>query len=580
MKTFLLILVLFFSISSRAEESGEVTPNWKEVSPSYGMDSEKLFMESMSVDLFTSVLFLDGHLFYLMKEENMKSQILRVNLETGERKISPISEGKILGWTIHKDDLLLLVKNKLLILDPRTFAKRSEVPISIQSSNFREILVLNGLLYSFQSKKAFTYDLNHGEKKEERDVPFDSIQRVIKIDDNFVLLYSSFWGNKMKLINTNSFEMEKEIIIPTNHRSLFKLVYTDKKHFLVADPITKNYSEWMDFGGKMIEVTRGLQISSSPTAARYKPIENFIQYKIRITAKENTRETMLHFVLPVTYTYSQTVSEEKFSKASELKLDADGNRILSLPIPALTANEVFEHSPYEAKLTRYKIAFDLADLKMKIADFDIPKSLLRYTTNYPSLKFDESIVIKKREEVIGESVQVSEILNRTQTYVSSIPYKSGAFQSAPFVIEKNNGGCTEHSYVTMAFLRSLGIPSRLVWNYLPTESSEIIFFNHKFAEAWIPEYGWIPLEPLSSPNKIPGSTNARHVIFARLEKTSLVDIAGGDRLFNITKSDLGLTKKLQIRFDIFKSGVSEELELTPIKSKSLPKVTGEDMFVP
>lgn len=85
-------------------------------------------------------------------------------------------------------------------------------------------------------------------------------------------------------------------------------------------------------------------------------------------------------------------------------------------------------------------------------------------------------------------------LTNVQIYSASIPYKSGNFNSAPIAITRNNGGCPEHAYITMALLRSSGIPARLVWNHLPSESETSIDLNHKFVEAWLPDLGWIPIK--------------------------------------------------------------------------------------
>lgn len=577
----LICLGLFFLLSNQnSADPADISLDWKPVSPSYLWNKIAFKEEYGKVSLFDSVVYSPGKLFYQAQNENNENQIIRIDLISGEKKIFPFPEGKIIGWSFHDGGLLILTKKKLSFYDLESMVKKREVTSSIQSNNFRDILVLSDVLHSFQNKKVFTYDLQSGNKLEEKDFPHDAVQRVVRIDENTLALYSSYWGNKLKLINSKTYAFIKEIIIPTNHRSLFKLVYTEKERFLVLDPLTQNFSEWMEFGGVIVGVSDGLEIVTSPAAARFSPIENFIEYKLEITAKEDIPETVIHFLLPRENTYSQEVSEERYSKASEVSRDAFGNRILALSVPALKKGQVFSHSPYEAKLKRFKISFALDNLELEVKDLEVPDSLLQYTRDYSLLKFTDEIVIGKRNQILGDSTKLKDVLKNTIVYVSSIPYKAGAFSSAPIVIEKNNGGCTEHSYVTMAFLRSIGIPSRLVWNYLPTESSDRIFLNHKFVEAWLPKYGWIPLEPLAPPFQKPGSTSARHVIFAGLEKVSLKEIAGGDRLFNLSPADLPQAKKMLLLFDIIKSGVGEMLEKDMLKIKSVPKINGNETVIP
>lgn len=580
MKAFICLgLFLLFTHQPSADPT-DVRLDWKPVRPSYPWNKIAFKEEYGNVSLYDSVVYAPGKLFYQAQNEKKENQILRIELNRGEKRIFPFLDSKIIGWTFHLGELIILTKKKLSFYDPETLLKKREVPSSVQSGNFREILVLAGVLHSFQNKKVFTYDLLTGNKLEERDFPYDAVQRIIRIDENNLGLFSSYWGNKLKVIDSKSFALKKEITIPTNHRSLFKLVYTENNRFLVLDPLTQNFSEWMEFGSAIVNVGEGLEIVANPPAARFSPVENFISYKFEITAKEDIPETVIHFVLPREKTYSQEVSEERFSKASEVTPGSFGNRILALSVPALKKEEVFSHSPYEAKLKRFKISFDLDNLDLDWKDIEVPDSLLRYTTDYSLLKYNDEIVIEKRKQILGDSTKLKEVLKKTMAYVASIPYQSGAFSAAPIVIEKNNGGCTEHSYVTLAFLRSLRIPSRLVWNYLPTESKDRIFFNHKYVEAWLPNYGWIPMEPLSPPFKIPGSTSARHVIFAGLEKVSLKEIAGGDRLFNLSPADLSQSQKMKLSFEIIKSGVGEEPEPDVIKIKSLPKSNGSEIMIP
>lgn len=177
-----------------------------------------------------------------------------------------------------------------------------------------------------------------------------------------------------------------------------------------------------------------------------------------------------------------------------------------------------------------------------------------------------------------------EILSETAKYVSSIPYQSGKFEAAPYVILKNNGGCTEHSYVTMSLLRGMGIPTRLVWNYLPTESSSEMSFNHKYVEVWVDGLGWIPLEPLAPPKSKPGVTHARHLVFAVLPKPTHPKIVGGDRLVQIAKDQIPLGKQLKMKLTILKKETGDRLEeeigIQPNRIRTRAIQAGEDLVVP
>lgn len=67
--------------------------------------------------------------------------------------------------------------------------------------------------------------------------------------------------------------------------------------------------------------------------------------------------------------------------------------------------------------------------------------------------------------------------------------------------EKRRGVCQDFSHLTVAVLRSLGIPARYVSGYLntvPAPGQEKVFgadASHAWVSAWLPDRGWIDLDP-------------------------------------------------------------------------------------
>lgn len=62
------------------------------------------------------------------------------------------------------------------------------------------------------------------------------------------------------------------------------------------------------------------------------------------------------------------------------------------------------------------------------------------------------------------------------------------------------------------------------------------------------------MEPLAGPAKIPGSTYARHVIFANLNGVYHEKISGGDRLIQFAKPFLANSKKRNYVWIFIKKG--------------------------
>ncbi|TGL37656.1 transglutaminase-like domain-containing protein [Leptospira perdikensis] len=586
MKKMIWVLVFLLSLPSLiAVGVGEIPISWTEVRSKYNWQKPVLFPESESVDLFESILYSDGRVFLQTRDTTRQTSILVWNLESGESTKLPWKEGRVTGWTECRGNLLVQTAKTLWDLDSKTFSVKRKLSWPDKGKSWQDIVCLDNQIYRLAGNQLEVYNLNSGELESKILLPFPSVQRMTKRSETEVFLISSFWGNSIQVFSPKDQTNVKELKFPVTHRSLFKLVVLPEDRFLIFDPLTKTYGEWIGFGNSIFPLTTSsLEVAAGAKGYRFSPIQNQIEYQFQLTALVDIPETKFHFVLPKENIASQTLREESFGPETGLEVDAAGNRSINLTVKAMKAGDTKDMTVYRALLTRYKIQWNL-DPTLNLPSGQTKEEFQSYMLDDWFLKMNSDIVLEKRKTLFEENRNLKEILTKTQEYVSSIPYKSGSFESAPKVIEKNNGGCTEHSYVTMALLRGLGIPSRLVWNYLPTESSKEITFNHKFVEVWVEGFGWIPMEPLAAPRSKPGITHARHVVFAGLSGTNHPKIAGGDRLVQLSKEQLGLAKKIKFKLVVAKLEMENE-ELEGTEERNLPQKTnralnsGEDMVVP
>ncbi|TGM23281.1 transglutaminase-like domain-containing protein [Leptospira meyeri] len=580
-KTFLILVFLSFLSSLFAVSIGEVPIFWTEIRSKYNWKTNSTFPESESVELFESTLYTNGRLLFQTKDVTQQIAIIVWNLDSGESKKLSWDGGKVTGWTECSGRILIQTTKELWDLDAKTFVVKSKLPWPNKGKSWNDIVCLENKIYRLVADQLEVYGLDSGEIESKIPLPFSSVQRITKLSEKEILFISSYWGNTVQVFSPKDPANAKEWKFPVNHRALFKLVAISENHLLIFDPITKIYGEWMVFGNSILPLDSPIEVADGSRAYRFSPIQNKIEYRFSLTALFDVPETQYQILLPKQNISSQKLYEEEFDSASIQDIDEYGNRSLLLTIPPLKAGDNKEIKVYSALLTRYKIHWNL-DPTMTLSKDQKMEGLEMFLLDDWSLKMDTSVVLEKRNLLFQDETSVKQILTKTQEYVSSIPYKSGSFESAPKVIEKNNGGCTEHSYVTMALLRGIGIPSRLVWNYLPTESSKEITFNHKFVEVWVKGFGWIPMEPLAPPKSKPGITHARHVVFAGLSGTSHPKIAGGDRLVQLSKDQLGLAKKIKFKLVVVKLDTEKE----DTEEKTLPQKTnrainsGEDLIVP
>ena len=87
------------------------------------------------------------------------------------------------------------------------------------------------------------------------------------------------------------------------------------------------------------------------------------------------------------------------------------------------------------------------------------------------------------------------LLEEIATRVAYVTYATNAMTTAEQAFEAGQGVCQDHAHIFIAATRRLGIPSRYVTGYLHVEGEERAVANHAWAEAHVPDLGWIGFDP-------------------------------------------------------------------------------------
>jgi sugar lactone lactonase YvrE len=98
--------------------------------------------------------------------------------------------------------------------------------------------------------------------------------------------------------------------------------------------------------------------------------------------------------------------------------------------------------------------------------------------------------------------------------------RSSGWNNAATVLERGTGSCSEYTFALVALLRKAGIPARYV-GAISERGDEASFDDvfHRWAEAYLPGYGWVPLDANAGQGKPPGERGSffggrsnRHVV--------------------------------------------------------------------
>jgi hypothetical protein len=120
-----------------------------------------------------------------------------------------------------------------------------------------------------------------------------------------------------------------------------------------------------------------------------------------------------------------------------------------------------------------------------------------------------SPVIKKAvEEAVGDEENCYWIARKIFNHViAHLKYeRTGGWERAPVVLERGTGSCSEYSFVFIAMCRAAGLPARYVGavQQRGDEASWDRVF-HRWAEVYLPPYGWISFDPAGGDRESPRS---------------------------------------------------------------------------
>jgi hypothetical protein len=152
-----------------------------------------------------------------------------------------------------------------------------------------------------------------------------------------------------------------------------------------------------------------------------------------------------------------------------------------------------------------------------------------------SLYLSDSVKYDLRNEYIRQTVKEA-VGGETNPYwiarklfnwlIAHMEYKlSGGWETAPQVLKRGSGSCSEYTFSYLALTRAAGIPSRYVGSYVmrgDDASWDDVF--HRWAEIYLPGYGWVPVDANAGDKEEPFK---QAQAFGGIENRFLITTTGG-----------------------------------------------------
>lgn len=283
-----------------------------------------------------------------------------------------------------------------------------------------------------------------------------------------------------------------------------------REDYKVTLTVPKDYGPMHGFGGLPEEVS-----STDQTKTFAFSSEDLVDQSLQLLfGNSTTYQTKFSYPLenksgfPKVYevtlpptTTAQTVYLNSIDPKPEgIRIDTDNNVIASYTLQPQQKTTVNADILAEVRYINY-------DLARSGQLDDIPRELKnKYTKATQYWNSDNAVLRKKTESIVEGKNNVAEMVHAINNYViETLNYNNEKIKynvrqgSLEAFKNPNNAVCLEYSDLTIAMLRSAGIPARMPVGYGYSgnlkQSSSVSDSLHSWVEAYIPNVGWINLDP-------------------------------------------------------------------------------------
>lgn len=212
---------------------------------------------------------------------------------------------------------------------------------------------------------------------------------------------------------------------------------------------------------------------------------------------EQSGGILTHDVNELTLRFYVYPKEEDYSTVSSINTDPKSN--LEDDAYVFSWSSVNGEISYSIN-SKVRNTLKIKKIKDKINfPLTIPEEYEKYTQS-SELCDSDNIEIRKLANLLasGEDDAYKVIFKMTNWVHSNVNYTTSEVKDtikASVVLNTRKGACDEFSNLLMALLRSVKIPVKYITGYSYGTYDKHEFGSHGWLEVWLPEYGWIPIDP-------------------------------------------------------------------------------------
>jgi hypothetical protein len=212
----------------------------------------------------------------------------------------------------------------------------------------------------------------------------------------------------------------------------------------------------------------------------------------------------IHLAIPVDRD-NQKIEDIQLTKGYKMVTDKSGQQTAHYTFKDILAGEkVVAEMITRARVyeIRYFIDPDKVGGLDEMPD-DIPDV---YYENNEKYQYDHPVIQSGLKQAVGDEKNPYWIARKIYNFLMDKMYyeMAGGWNTAPTVLDRGNGSCSEYSFVYISMCRAAGLPARYVGSVVvrgDDDSMDDVF--HRWVEVYLPNYGWIPVDPSGGDQELP-----------------------------------------------------------------------------
>jgi hypothetical protein len=277
----------------------------------------------------------------------------------------------------------------------------------------------------------------------------------------------------------------------------------------------------------------------------------------------------------------------------KISKDLEGNIIATFEVDANKVSEIVvngyvwvEQNSLDEPLTIPNPDFE--SYKRDISNTTYSKSYIGSTKYW---EVNDSYIQSEAKGIIGDNKFLLDIIKADYAYVNKkLEYDQSKASStnerigAKAALQGGGSVCMEYADVMVALLRAQGIPARAALGYanLTTleDSSEGSNIRHQWVQVWVPDYGWLSIDPTYESLNMSIGQDIQRVLWESFNGDDLSNIRvySADRLEDLDSLDY-LIKIYAVSKDSIPESLYDYSEIVPVQEGIDSKELSINTFV-